>query len=413
MTEFHRKSSLQSVKFQEWTEAQYAGPDAYTGPYPTPEYTNVSWANITDGANNPLWRWQIANEMDATTTLSFSGREFKTRPGAVEVNLNVNEDRLPDFRRSAVGWGLRSFYPDPGTNAAGVEQGTADNEAAGRFYQSVRNAMSSFKGATFLAEIVETKRMIHDNASAMLQMISPYQQTLLKRFRLKRTKRGKLKTLSDSWLELQYGWLPLISDIESLNKTLNSPGLQTKRVLGQSEYTRLENLVVSGGNTFFYAYDSVASWKTKYQVKYYGSVVARPDPCGAPLSDFGLTCREFVPTLWEVIPWSFAVDYFTNISEMLTALSYAGANIAWSAATRVAERTVSYDASFRPTANSATFPEYMLVRSSPSSASVTARQIRRRSETVPIPGLRFEVPSPRQALNLAALAVSRRLRLSY
>lgn len=41
----------------------------------------------------------------------------------------------------------------------------------------------------------------------------------------------------------------------------------------------------------------------------------------------GLTIQEFVPTVWELIPYSFVVDYFTNIGDVV---NYAySANLNW------------------------------------------------------------------------------------
>jgi hypothetical protein len=33
---------------------------------------------------------------------------------------------------------------------------------------------------------------------------------------------------------------------------------------------------------------------------------------------FGFTPSEFIPTAWELLPWSFLIDYFTNIGDILS-----------------------------------------------------------------------------------------------
>jgi hypothetical protein len=43
----------------------------------------------------------------------------------------------------------------------------------------------------------------------------------------------------------------------------------------------------------------------------------------------GLDVRSFVPTLWELIPYSWAIDYFTNIGDIVYGASYGGCDVMW------------------------------------------------------------------------------------
>lgn len=49
--------------------------------------------------------------------------------------------------------------------------------------------------------------------------------------------------------------------------------------------------------------------------------------------DFGLLARDFLPTVWEVIPWSFVADYFVNIGDMVSAWSYGFQDLNWACET--------------------------------------------------------------------------------
>lgn len=44
---------------------------------------------------------------------------------------------------------------------------------------------------------------------------------------------------------------------------------------------------------------------------------------------FGAGVADIVPTAWELIPWSFMVDYFSNIGVVLDAWSMRFVNFAW------------------------------------------------------------------------------------
>jgi hypothetical protein len=55
------------------------------------------------------------------------------------------------------------------------------------------------------------------------------------------------------------------------------------------------------------------------------------------LETFGLLPKNFLPTAWELIPYSFLVDYFTNISTIIDAWSFINGNLAWAYKTERSE----------------------------------------------------------------------------
>jgi hypothetical protein len=56
---------------------------------------------------------------------------------------------------------------------------------------------------------------------------------------------------------------------------------------------------------------------------------------------FGFSPEAFVPTLWELAPWSFLVDYFVNIGDILSGWSYGRTNLGWSNTTTIFEGETS------------------------------------------------------------------------
>jgi hypothetical protein len=51
------------------------------------------------------------------------------------------------------------------------------------------------------------------------------------------------------------------------------------------------------------------------------------------LNRFGIRTAEFVPTVWELIPYSFVADYFSNIGEALAAATFPVSELKWSGMT--------------------------------------------------------------------------------
>lgn len=116
------------------------------------------------------------------------------------------------------------------------------------------------------------------------------------------------KEASSRWLELQYGWLPLISDTygaaEALAQQLNHPSVQTYRA------RKRKILVVTPVPTVVQkkAY-------TAYAVDR-GQIVARISEVNVAQLN-GLIDPSSI--LWELTPWSFVVDWFIPIGNYLQA----------------------------------------------------------------------------------------------
>lgn len=393
--------------------ASYTGSDAYSkniDPFPT--WASYTWKDSLDGFKNPHWKRQVARGENATTNMTATAKVLEVKEGHLQCIGNFNVGEPPNRRFKGVFTGLYGITPSTTLDTDGVPSGSADNDAVGDWYGKVRDRMSTFKGSVFAAESNQARRMMHDRASRMLTQIPYFQNRLRKRWLRSRTKRGKLKTLANSWLELQFGWLPLVSDIEDAYKVLHNPTPMFRMAKGEGVHFSVEskNSSTGGGNQMRYRTEQRRT--TRYYVKYYGSIQARADPSGSRLLDWGLGTREFLPTIWEVIPWSFAVDYFTNIGEIITAVSYANVKVRWAARTieieRVSDTRAFYDS---PLGN---FPYFQMQISIPSQFTLTAKKVlRSRIEDIPIPELSFRLPDWKKTLNLAALAVQNRLRLSY
>lgn len=385
-----------------------------TGSNPSePTMTTMSWKDTIYGVRVPNYRWRIRNHLNATSSLEANQFIATNSPGMQVVDGYVALNQSPASYRAAWHIGApHGGHITPFTTGA-VPTGSAENDAAGAWYKSVRNKMSTFKGSVFAAESRDAKRMMWTRATKMISMISPYQRRLRRRWYAKGSRRARLKALSDSWLELQFGWLPLISDIEDAHKALNNPTPQYKRAKGGpvSHVTivdRNSGTATVGAITMATEYTET----TRYEVTYYGEVKARVEPRASGLQDFGFTVREFLPTAWEVIPWSFAIDYFTNVGDIITAASYANASISW-----IGKRMISSRIRTRTTTSS---PSTSLVAGQrtligiASSSRGEARLVRRMPViSVEVPSLSWQLPSWKQTLNLAALAASRRLRLFH
>jgi hypothetical protein len=70
--------------------------------------------------------------------------------------------------------------------------------------------------------------------------------------------------------------------------------------------------------------------ETKYTVHFYGAVkVEVSEPTSSVIEEFGVGARDFIPAVWEAIPYSFLIDYFTNIGDIIEVVSFPRSDLAW------------------------------------------------------------------------------------
>jgi hypothetical protein len=123
--------------------------------------------------------------------------------------------------------------------------------------------------------------------------------------------RQKAADLSSCWLELWFGWLPMISDIYDAYRVLTKDfGSQRAYSTGSAHvYDQLFSLVT---------YTRITVTEMHIRYKMCGSYrITNPNLLLA--SELGLTNPATV--IWEVIPFSFLIDWFTNVGDWLEGLN--------------------------------------------------------------------------------------------
>lgn len=298
------------------------------------------------------------------------------------------------------------------------------------------------QGLVFLGELRETIRMIRSPAKALRAEVDRYLDDLTKkskgipvfngRKRKKETRKSfekrkksfdqarakKLnKALADTWLEWSFGVKPLIKDVEdglkAYSRLTEKQRWSTFTATATKEYQHpLQYYQSAWGQVPLDGLRTkVNGYSRRYRVTLRYKAESDYSPGERKRELFGLTLKEFVPTLWEVLPWSFLADYFANIGEVLEASVTDTSNFIWGVRTDRDYTTVSrkeWVPSDRIKQEAG-----QLYRGSGGTVGNQEqswkRIYRRRITSVPFPSFRLEVPGkPQQWLNMAALAVSKR-----
>lgn len=119
------------------------------------------------------------------------------------------------------------------------------------------------------------------------------------------------KDIAGRWLELQYGWLPTLSDIHDAWRLWEAKQDNDGRILRfRSRVTETFTLDSSASPSL---YSVKGPCKARYQIQ-------------AELTEPNSTARALglldpLSLVWEIIPWSFVVDWFIPIGTYLEVLN--------------------------------------------------------------------------------------------
>lgn len=236
------------------------------------------------------------------------------------------------------------------------ENSEVDAQARNGFLARAIAAQRAFQGGVFLGELGEAIRMIRNPALALRKGVDSY-VSAARRAATRVDRRARSadayhsfsskkrkaigKALSDTWLEYAFGWTPLISDIregkKALDKHLDRFESTRKRVSFQADLTTSGPTTTTSVSNFD-GWCNVRAIKYEYQTvscRYYGMVGLKPlQDLRARSLHWGLHPSQFLPTVWELIPYSFLVDYFTNVGDVIDAVSFPQSDIMWWTKTR-------------------------------------------------------------------------------
>jgi hypothetical protein len=156
--------------------------------------------------------------------------------------------------------------------------------------------------------------------------------------------------VSSSYLEWVFGIRPLLNDVDDATQALarfvvnEQPRQTLLKAFAQSGWrvTSADDTVLPN---YFHARNNEREdlfAKRKYVVCYRPTVTglaALNDPITRFRNLAGFTWSDFIPDLWNCLPWSFVVDYFTNIGDILECSFLARDNLAWAYMTDIRRNT--------------------------------------------------------------------------
>jgi hypothetical protein len=377
----------------------------------------VNWTDtVTYGDNVPNWRKNVKLGTDATTSLDVDGKVLTVKRGRLVAENSTPTGAPTDLKRSEMigDFGLSlTNNSDP----SGLSSVKANARALSSFVKKAMAVNTTFQGGIFLGELAEAIHGIRHPAQGLRELVDAYRHKAVKLrsvegFRIKRIPFEK--HLADLWLEQAFHWRPLISDIQDaakaaaqiVNKEANRP--TTKRITAVGTERTSISYSQTGHLSGFLSWRENNSAYNEVVVVYRGAIrIKGVDSIDDKLSLLGFNVENFLPTAWELLPYSFLIDYFTNVGEMVTAIGLPRSNVVWSNQTII--RQIVADRQCEALYPSDVGPAIKLVSFDAPRVVSTKRLISRRSYSGTfIPDLYFETPGSGSLkwLNIAALGIA-------
>lgn len=168
------------------------------------------------------------------------------------------------------------------------------------------------------AERNKTARMVGDNAiqlaKAMMKLRRKDWKGAARELGIYKPGKPRGKSVTDRWLELQYGWKPLLSDVYGATEALAKRPHSDWRVTGKgSSVDHIDNLHVEGLNQ-----DRCETRCTGLRGSFVRIDAVPENDLLIALSALGITNPLFVG--WELVPYSFVIDWFLPIGTFLDSL---------------------------------------------------------------------------------------------
>lgn len=369
---------------------------------------SVSLASSFTGIQNPSWWQQVRYGQNATTIASGTKDTMIVKPFLASVSFQA-----PGQLVDRIVQGDPHAFDLPSAPGLGTFPGLSDsvaNAVLTRFLLKCRSTQRNLQGGVVLGELRKTIQLIRNPLKALDNAIHEYVAAVRGKSR-QLSPRLIPRMLTEEYLSFTYGATPLMHDIkgayEACIRLRDLPELVRVRAFAYEER-------LSSHSSSQVSYFSIPCLReeTRYgrcEARIIGAVKVKSVGPAPPLKEaFGFQLRDFIPTIYELIPYSFLLDYFVGLGDFINAVSFCQADLAWHC------RTTRYigvsNRSEVPVRPNSIFGYPVLGYSFlPSQAQRSTKSFSRDAAPLGLPSVVFKLPSTGQGVNIAALAAIRAL----
>lgn len=356
-----------------------------------------SWINTLSGESNPGWKYRLSKGL---ATVGGYSAEKRT----ISLGDNRCESRYRGSSSVFSNWTFEGLPSAPSFSTSGPttqEKQQADNEARAEFYNNVRQVFAEFQAIVAAGEAKQTFDLVAGNLRDVHTLLRLTKHEMLALIRNGARRKDLLRRLRSRYLECVFGITPLMADIDNFMSALDSNQGASQTCVGSAtkRSSATSTINVNGFSNSQCPLTQSSLEAYAYSVKYTAKLILGEPTRGKyePPRGFGTTLQDFVPSIYNLIPYSFIADYVSNLGSVITAHSYQ--NIGQQYAYVNTKLITSRSMNWLPWINSN-------VDSMSGGFSYQAnveKTTRGRIPVVPLPSLSIRTPSVKQVLNVIAL----------
>lgn len=332
-----------------------------------------------------------------------------------------------------------TYIGAPGSNQSFATVVTPnENAALSKVYQRIRETRSEMNGLAFFGELRETLRMIRRPATTLASGVASWTDKVRDiynrdvRLQGRRNRSRFTAVVHDTYLEAMFGLLPAVSDVSSLAESLGRLATDDEMKL---RLTRVRAKSLLGGTTVpemletvdpAWPFTGINASRMRWERRKGSTAEVRwlvflesqfssdlPEDLFFKVARItGVTFENVVPALYELTPYSWLVDYFTNLGKVVEAQFTDTSSFKFGVKTVVQSDWVEVLSFFAPDL----LTTYLLANNyRPTSLSGYGGKFRETRivlnrtvhKTLPMPHLQFNLPNSRWKWgNVAALGVA-------
>lgn len=363
-----------------------------------------------EGVKNPHWRSQVSNFQQAATPLT-AGRTIVVRPLRFDQHVEVRyiwpqydyDSDLETRDHWSTGW-----QSDPTDLATIIDDSDADNLALSNAHIKINQAFAQLQAGVIVGESRETIKMISDRSGKIYTGLQEYLSGVKKRSKLFKRKADALAYMADSWLEYSFGWRPFANDISDAIDYVNEtrPERITIGATNDKYFPAQKRTNIATGWSITHQID--IRWIDSVSVRYIAGVEAADSRLGRKFENLGLAPKNFLPTIVELIPWSFLVAYFVNLDGVVAAISNFSANVRWGVkTTKYSRKLTSFPKQINAKVDDTTVSYRYSTSKKQNGLTLQSCVVREPIDKLAVPGLVFSLPgSLYQGANIVALGLA-------
>lgn len=316
---------------------------------------DVKWVDTRAGSRVPDWREKIRQGISATSPYTANQSRFIWTEGG-SLTSRVASVVSPFHWYLTQQNGIINHTPELPNHISVPATNAVESKALSKIYKKIDAEQTHLAGASVMAEFIDVIRQFGSPARSIIDLTNRRLNRLeLERKGLKGSTSFKKirwsEIVASTYLEYAFGLAPLIGDTkkaaEALARFQIEPELKPRAKVVARESAKVATATpVSGlgvGSTPFVGGKNIT---TEYRVQYVVGLEATPIAAYGSnerlIQLLGFQPSKWAPALWEAVPWSWLLDYFTNVGQILAAGATCTSGVKWIAKTVSQRSTLEY-----------------------------------------------------------------------